>query len=350
MTSNIRVFQESSLPTDQYSRAIEYVCYERNFFYIYSNFYAFISFPLLYMDRFIGWRYDSGVEPLLPVSNGFADLIDAHVRDSSTTRPDLFEGSLRSLFMHGHKVSVNMWVTHSDGTPYVTSVLLEGMDEDNIVYFTKVNETLNRTCSPLSFAELIEKVAPDEDGSIGLTIIKDSAVVRELARKAPLDAFRAVFHGLYALDVDAEGITRHGCRVRLDLSGFDELITHLEKSESDVIVDGAVPKQQQFRLNKHIHNRFVPIQYYLGYVLETPQLSTLLPDRLNERVRSVMSEMDRALEGILKFASLLVQRPASSSFRLYVEAIRNLRDVQPAYQSTNLDVLRALSARPVQEA
>ncbi|MEU6440286.1 hypothetical protein [Streptomyces sp. NPDC047046] len=349
MSTNIRSFTESSLPEDQYTKAIEYVCYERNFFYIYSTFYDFQSFPLVHLDRFIGWRHDAGVEPLLPVSNGFADLLDAQVRDSSSTAPEHLWDSLYGLFDQGHKVSVNMWVTHTDGTPYVTSVLLEGMDDDKTVYFTKVNETLNRTCSPLTFAELTEKIAPDDDGTIGLTVIKDSEVVRSLAALPPLDAFRRLFHDLYGYDFADGRLVRAGQPVALDLTGFDELIAHLEQAESEVIVDGAVPKQQQFRLNKHIHNRFVPIQYYLGYVLATPELSALVSEELADRGRERMTEMEQALNTVLKFASLLVQRPQSAIYGMYVDAIKQLRAVQPAYQQVNLDVLRALARPATQE-
>ncbi|MEU0602888.1 hypothetical protein ABZ484_32390 [Streptomyces sp. NPDC006393] len=350
MTGNIRTFTESSLPDDQYTRAIEYVCYERNFFYIYSTFHAFESFPLVHLDRFIGWRHDLGVEPLLPVSNGFADLLDAHVRDSSSTTPENLWDSLHDLFGQGHKVSVNMWVTHTDGTPYVTSVLLEGMDEAKTVYFTKVNETLNRTCSPLSFADFTEKIAPDDDGTIGLTVIKDSDVIRDLAGRAPLDAFRHLFHDLYGYGFQDGRLVKDGRPVALDLSGFDELIAHLEQAEPEVIVDGAVPKQQQFRLNKHIHNRFVPIQYYLRYVLDTPELAALVSPDLAERVREQTAEMERALGTVLKFASLLVQRPQSAIYGMYVDAIRHLRAVQPAYQQVNLDVLHSLARTGTQEA
>lgn len=350
MTSNIREFEASSLPPDLYERAIEYVCYERNFYYIYTGSYGLETFPLVHLDRFLGWRHALGAEPLYPLHNGLADLLDTYVRDSGSTPVPDFRTALHDLFSQGHKVSVNMWVTHTDGTPYVTSVLLEGMDESGTVYFTKVNETLNRTCSPLTFAQLMEKVAPDEDGTIGLTVIKHSDVIQRLAGLAPAAAFDYLFHDLYGYRFVDGQLTRHGTPVAADQNGFDELLAHLDSHEDDVLVDGAVPKQQQFRLNKHVRNRFAPIQFYLDYVLTTPDLAASLSDELVARTRAEMSGVDRALNDVQKFASLLVQRPESRIYRMYVDSVRALRSLLPAYQQVNMDVLAALAGGGSEQA
>jgi hypothetical protein len=342
--SNIRTFEESSLPPEQYNRAINYVCYERNFFYIFSNFYQLEQFPLFHLDRFLGWTYGEGNEPLLPAYNGFGDLLDTHIRQESETNMENLWQSLHDIFSAGHRVSMNMWVKHTDGTPYVTSVLFEGMDENKTVYFTKVNETLNHTCSPMSFDELQEKLSVDDDGTIGLVIIRDADVINKLAAMNVLDAYRYLFADVYGFSFENGELRKHGEPTPYVMSGFDRLLDFLDVSMNEVITENGVPKNHQFRLNKHIHNRFQPIQYYFEYVTQHPELAPLLSDELKEQVQAAMTKMDATMKNVLKFASFLVQKPEPQIYQLYVKAIRGLYDLQPEYQQANLNILQAIMA------
>jgi hypothetical protein len=342
-SSNIRSFTTGTMPPDMYTRAIEYVCHERNFYYIYTTSYGLRHFPLLHLDRFASWTYSTGVEPLLARYNGLMAFLDEHVRDCVTTSMDDLHGTLHKIFGQGHKLTVNMWVTHSDGTPYVTSVLLEGMDDQGTVYFTKVNETMNLTCQPMPFDTLVEKVAP-EDGVLELFVIRHSPAIDELAAMDGAAAFRHIFADLYGYRWDGGRLFRGDEELTYSLDAFDTLAADLRTSSAEILTSDGVPKHHQFRLNKHIRNRFAPVQFFLEHVRTDPALTPLLPSALAAEVDTVRAEMDGALKDVLKFASLLVQKPVPTMLERHVRAILDLRDLLPRYQAANLGVLRAVTA------
>jgi hypothetical protein len=270
-------------------------------------------------------------------------FLDAHVRECVTTGMDEVQETLRKLFEQGHKLTVNMWVTHTDGTPYVTSVLLEGMDEQGTVYFTKVNETLNLTCQPMPMPEFREKVAP-EDGVLELFLIRHSPLVTELAAMDGVTAFRHIFTDLYGYRWHGDRLHLGDDEVTYDTDAFDALVENLRSSESEILTADGVPKHHQFRLNKHIRNRFMPIQFYLRHIVADPGLAALLRPALRTEIDAALADMDVAMQDVLKFASLLVQRPQPAMLQRHAQALLRLRDLQERYRAVNLDVLRSITA------
>ena len=339
---NIRSFEAGAMPAETFARAVEYVCHERNLYHVFTQSYRLRHFPLLHLDRFASWEFSAGVEPLLARYNQLEPFLDRHVRQRIVTDLDHIFDVLAELFAQGHKTTVNMWVTYPDGSSFVTSALLEGMDERGVVYYTKINETTNVTCRPVTRDKFLSLLDP-EDGQVELFVLRHSATVAEIAAMTGADALRRIFSDLYGYRWQDGDLYLGARKVRLDLDAFDTLAADLRGSAERILTPDGVPKQQQFRLHKHIRNRFMPIQFSLAHVRADETLAAALTPELAARIDAAVITMDKALGDVLKFASLLVQKPVPAMLDAHIAAILRLRDVLPAYQMVNLDVLRCLT-------
>lgn len=339
---NIRIFSESKLSEEKYNLAMQYICHERNFIYTFSEYYNLKTFPLFYMDRYIGWSYSVGGEPIIPKANGFSDFLDAYVREYSfITKTNLYQ-ELQQLFLAGYRVTADVWLEHTDGTPYTTSILLEGMDENQMIYYTKINVTINKTCVPMTFEELENNISLNDEGKIKLTIIKHSDEIVNLTEMNPLQAFKYIFKDLYKYSFIDNQLYKNQQMIPYDLSGFDQLIEYLKNSIDEIITDSGVPKHHEIRLSRHIENKLSPIQTCLKYILETKELNKQLPAELIQKTEQAMVMLSQKLKSLLKFASLLIQRPEASFYHMYVKAVQELRSFLPEYQNVHNNVLITL--------
>jgi len=329
------------MPADIFARAVEYVCHERNVYHVFTQDYGLRHFPSLHLDRFASWEHSGGVEPLIASYNGLDSFLDREVRQRIVTDLQHVFEVLGELFADGHKATVNMWFTYPDGSSFVTNALLEGMD-GGVVYYTKINETTNVTCRPAPQDEFLSLLDP-EDGKVELFVLRHSVVVARLATMDGVAAFRQIFTDLYGYHWHHGDLYLGADRLSLGLGAFDALAADLRRSSELILTPGGVPKQQQFRLHKHIRNRFMPVQFHLDHVRTEETLSATLGPALSARIDTAITTMDTALGDLLKFASLLVQRPEPAMLEAHIAAILRLRDVLPAYQAVSLDVLRSIT-------
>ncbi|MEU8423486.1 hypothetical protein AB0C15_21685 [Micromonospora sp. NPDC048835] len=300
-------------------------------------------FPLFYLDRALGWTYSGGAEPLAAVNNGLQDFLRSHVTTELFLTPPEIRETLREAFRRGEVAAVEAWVSHTDGSRYVTSILIEGMDDGDVAYFAKFNGFLNHTGHPMPFDRLLSDLFVYPDGTALITLHRDAPAVDALAAMSSLDAFRHVFGDLYGYSWAHGPLTRHGKTVASSNSGLDEFLCELDRGLHQISTDAGVPKQQQFRLGRNVFNRFEPIQQYLRFVQTDSILSNELGKPLIREVSEQLRLMDAALQNVLKFVSLLTVKPIPTVFELYVEQIRTLRDLQPAYRQANLAVMKSLT-------
>lgn len=340
--SNIRKFEEAKLSEEKYNLLMQYICHERNFLYSFLEYHNLSSFPLFYLDRYKGWKYSDGAEPILPSSNGFSDFLDKHVREYRFISKDNLLVELQKLFSEGHRAAVDIWLEHTDGTPYTTAILLEGMQEHGVIYYTKINVTINRTYVEMDFNHLKESLSLNENDLTKLTIIKKSEELDLLASMSPLSAFQYIFTNLYNYKLEGEQLFKNGEMVNYDLSGFDELIQYLESSMDEIVTEYGVPKHHEIRLSRHIENKLTPIQCGLQYIVDTSDLREKLSKELITEVETQISELNQKLKSLLKFASLLIQRPQSSFYEMYLNSVKSLRDYLPLYQNVHNNVVVAL--------
>lgn len=338
---NVKIFKESQLDKEEYQHALGYLCIERNYYYIFTKHYDLKTFPLFYLDRFTGWGFSDGPQPLLNIHDGLAGLLDSDVRREEIFPLNNLKEVLAKLFSEGKKVLVNFWTKNKMGTPFVTSLMLEGM-ENNTVYFTKINEDNNAICHPIDFEELVNNIDIEVPGEIELTIIKKSSLIEKLSKLDPVEAFQFIFKELYKYQLEGERLYKNGKEIKIKSNGIDELVDSFSKSYSRLVENGTISKPNQFKLNKHIHNRFQPIQYYLKFILNNSDFSNKISTNLKEEIDTAYNNMDFSMNNLLKFASLFVIKPNEKSFELYLNALKQLGKVLPHYQETQLQILKEL--------
>lgn len=342
----VRTGRMFELPEDELARAQYYICYERHFYYKYWRLRRESLFPLCYMDRCYSWRFEpDGTEPVISVYNGFMELVDAELRQHEDVEPHELKDAMARVLADGHLVSLDMTVVHTDGTPYDTAFLIEDMDDDGTVYFTKTNSTQNSVRRPLSFAGLQEVVAPEPDGRIRVTRIHDSAMFDAILRSPSIDAYQTIFGPVYGYHWQGDRLARHGTEVRVGVDGLDQLIESWAQRADELEQATRISKQDQFRLNKHIQNRFQPTQHYLQCVLSDSTLTSRIGPSLRSRAAADVESLDAVLRNTLKFGSLLVQRPGRASLGLYLKNLRALRALLVDYQAMHLQIQYALTAR-----
>ncbi|MEU8658432.1 hypothetical protein [Actinoplanes philippinensis] len=342
---------ESALSPADYEKACTYVCYERHYFYLFAVRAGFDAFPLFYLDRFLGWRFDTGPEPLVPVQNGFRRFLDKHAQTSVTAGTENLYEELRDHVRSGASVAVDAWwAPHEDKIPGVTSILFEAVNEAGALCFTKVNETRNRLRTPMTERELLNRISLDDDGTTTLTVISDPSWLREAGAASPHQTFVRLFRGEYGYRRTGDGVVFQGEDLAIDTSGIQHWVSYLDGAESQFIGGGAVPKHEQFLLNKSVRNAFSPVQHYLAYVSGASGLADKMPASLIRELDSGRELMRVALHDIHKFSSLLVQRPVSRFYRMYVDAACRLEETARLYQRMQLDLIDFLLQSAPREA
>ncbi|HEF1897117.1 TPA: hypothetical protein R9Z04_002228 [Bacillus cereus] len=296
------------------------------------------------MDRYKGWKYSESGEPILPSTDGFSDFLDEHVREYKFLTKDKLLNELKILFSKGHRAAVDIWLEHTDGTPYTTAILLEGIDDADTVYYTKINVTINRTYVEMDFNYLKDCLSLDVNEEARLTIIKHSDKLDLLEAMNPLEAFHYIFSNLYGYKFEGEDLYRNEKKIQYDLSGFDKLIAYLESSMDEIVTESGIPKHHEIRLSRHIENKLTPIQSCLHYILNTEELRIKLSKELIKEIENNIDQLNQRLKSVLKFASLLIQRPQASFYQMYLKSVKDLREYLPIYQQAHNNVIFSLAS------
>lgn len=152
--------------------------------------------------------------------------------------------------------------------------------------------------------------------------------------------YRYVFYNLYKYDIGKNGITKNGNEVSFDISGFDKFVDDLRKNPHKIITESGVPKHQQFRLNVHINNKIRPIQNLIKIMINDKKASELIGKYNIDQIKICSTLVDNKLNNILKFASLLVQKPDVNNYKLYINSILELKTVLSDYQRVNAEIVK----------
>lgn len=340
---NIRKFDEFELTLDEQKEAIGYVCYERVIYYLFKYVYHLDYFCLFYLDRFWGWKYGESQEPIIPSYNGFEQFLDreiyVHVK---VPKGDIIE-YIRLRFESSAKLFIPVWVKHySDGTPYITPIILEGMDENGFIYYSKHTAVDRSCCKKLSKEDFLSMLAPDDNNFIDLSIIKESEELRRMKNMNYVQRYHHIFYDIYKYDFNNNMIIKDDKALEIDLSGFDNFIDDIKDNPTKILTSDGIPKHQQFRLYIHINNKIRPIQNIIKSILENKEIKVYLPNGLREELQVQYDTMDKAISEVLKFASLVFQKQNTKCLDLYVKCIMEIRQNMISYHNANLELTRWL--------
>ncbi|ANP50324.1 hypothetical protein J2Z21_000926 [Streptomyces griseochromogenes] len=332
-------------PSDeQLDLAQYYICQERHLFHRYCILDESPAFPLFFMDRCYDWQFEStGDVPIISRYNGFMELVCRESWVETTFAKDELAAEIGRAIASGAHVALPVSFVHSDGTPYVTEWLVEVIDEDTIYYTKSTSDIKSRAFRrPVPFSELLERVVCTDDGRVSATEIHPSSTVDRILGMGSLEAFRAVFRE-FGLRWEEGRLYRYVNPVVVGVEAIDQAIDAWEQRAESIVTAGTVSFNDTSRLNKHVQNRFQPVQHFLQFLLSDAEIGPALGDDLVTRIRGQWHQMDTALADVLKFGSLVVQQPVTRSFDLYLKYLRRLRDTVCEYQRLIVDIQRALT-------
>ena len=331
--SYIKKFDVEEISKEEQEQAAGYVCYERVIYYLFSQIYGLKDFSVLYLDRFWGWNYYDGNEPLTPRYNGLSEFLDRYVyNNEECLKEDLWD-NLYKEFESGKKVILKLKLPHySDGSIYTTSSVLEGMDEEGNVYYTKhtvVDRSCNNKVSKEKFFEMIDIV----DGKVSYVSLNDCEKLSKLANMSFVDAYHYVFKDLYGYRMEGGKIyDSDNNELSFSTEGIEKLAEDVKNNPSRILTEDGIPKKQQFRLYVHINNKIRPLQYLLGLALEDEQVVKSIPDEFQQKLAQNKEKLDRKISDVQKFASLLFNRQDLNSINKYADALYSLKEELVEYQ------------------
>lgn len=334
-----------SLSSDFISAAAGFVCYERLPYYLVAHRHGVGHYPLLYLDRGIGFEYGTADEPLIAAPNGLAVLLSEKLTTRMlATRSDL-DQVLLPILEAGTPVACDMWFTHTDGSAYATAALLEEVTPSGAVSYTKISDSVVDVRTELPWTRFVDRLDFEDGVTTPLLEYHTLAPLLELNRRSVVDGFVYVFSELFGYRLEgSEVVMPHG-RSGPASAAFDRLIDDYEKCRSDVVSGEKLTKFQQVRLSKHIHNRYAPTQMLLTLLLDDSEAVTTMGVDVAEETRSVRRSMDDALRDLQKWANFLAARPSDRTLDRYLVSLRATQCVADHYSR----LLVSLSQRIVSE-
>lgn len=144
----------------------------------------------------------------------------------------------------------------SDGTPYVTSVLLEGMDKGGNIYFSKHSEAEKKCCVKLSGEEFINKLNPSEN-KVNIMVIKYYKEIEKLNSMNLIDAYNYIFKEIFNYSKIGNKIFKNNQELKFSFGSLNEYAKWLKIEEESFIGSGVITKHNQFKLNVHINNKIM---------------------------------------------------------------------------------------------
>lgn len=286
MNSMLHHFKPVELSAEEMEESLIYVCYDRVIYHFLKRNLGIQSFSWLFSDRYHGFIYSEANEPIQPIHNGLAVIVEA-LGESITILPQQLSEALRPRLAQGWKASAMVSFTRPDGSSYYTSTLIEGMNNDT-VYVTKTNETSPIACLPLPIKELAERMARNQDNTVSLQYLNTSPELLEGLQGEGIAQYRSIHQLLYAEDESTV----------LTVEGLNGLLADIEKRKLELLTP-PLSKRDQLRMHKHVANKIEPLLWAWSSILSDPECSAVLGSKHSESIISSINSLSQRLKALL---------------------------------------------------
>lgn len=319
MKSMLRYFEPVELSAEEMEESLIYVCYDRVIYHFFKRNLGIRNFSWLFSDRYWGFNYSEANEPIQPVHNGLASIVEAMGERISVSPASLAE-ALRPRLADGSKASAMVCFERPDGGSYYTTTLIEGMDDD-IVYFTKTNETSSRACLPLPLEQLVERMARNEDNTVSLQFLQASPALLNSLQGEGIALYHRIHQLLYSSNEQPA----------LTADGLEGLLADIDKRRKELLTP-PLSKRDQLRMHKHVANKIEPLLGAWSSIVSDPECAARLGEQRIHALLTVINSVSVRLKAVLKWTSLICSRPRPSFLDSYIqefsELIREFRELQ----------------------
>lgn len=309
MESMLCHFKPVELTQEEIDESLLYVCYDRVIYHFLKRYHGINTFCWLFADRFWGFTYSEGNEPICPIQNGLAHIVES-IQELVAVPPSELRAILSYKFASGYKASAMVRFERPDGTSYYTSTLLEGMF-DHTVYYTKTNETSIISRLPLSYEDFLDRLSKDTEGQVNIQFLK---ITDDL-----LDRLQGGGTALYRRIMNIYDRVHFEERV-LSTSGMEELLNDLVLRKQEILKT-PMSKREQLRMHKHVANKIEPMLLGWSSILKDPECGEVLGQQFGQEFQKVMDRISVRLQAMLKWTGLVCSRPQLSFMNSYIHEL-----------------------------
>lgn len=304
-----------------------YPCYERTLYHIFKRNMKLKKFNWLMADRFFEFDYTEENEPILATHNGLKEIQDK-LEETLVIKPSELETTLAEFLNQSYYAHSMLETIRPDSSKYFTSNLIESIDQST-VFITKTNETMKETKVPISVPELLEKFPVSDSGEITLSFIKVPTEFVQTIEESN-QPFSHIMNEQYGYTVEKNTIFISGEKVICDDQSLWTLYDYF-LSEKEAILSGEMSKKTQLRMYKHLANKIEPITTAWQEIAEYYEP--------NAEILNTINKINQDLETLLKWFSLLYNRPRTHFFEKYLlqyqQLVSDYKEFQnQAYQLT----------------
>lgn len=311
MKSMLRRFEPVELSAEEMEESLIYVCYDRVIYHFFKRNLGIRNFSWLFSDRYWGFHYSEANEPVQPVHNGLASIVDA-LGEHVSVSPSKLGEAIRPRLADGWKASAMVRFERPDGSSHYTSTLIEGMDND-IVFYTKTNETSSRACLPLPLEEFAERLARNEDTTVSLQFLQASPALLNSLQGEGVALYQRIHQLLY----------NHGEPRTLTTDGLDDLLADIDKRRQELLTP-PLSKRDQLRMHKHVANKIEPLLWAWSSIASDPECAARLGDHRSHALFAAINSIAIRLKAVLKWTSLICSRPRPGFLDSYVQEFSEL--------------------------
>lgn len=305
------------------SESLPFVCYDRSMFHYFQRINKFNFFKVLFIDRYLGFQYSDGNEPLLPYNyNGFDKLKANYGVDIESTVEEL-SGILTERFSNGYMAYAMLKTVHKDGSFYNTNTLIEDIKGD-IVYITKTNETMRKVYTPITINELLDRFPLTEEGKVSLSFIKADQFFEKHQNLKIENVLKNILIGEYQYEIKHGNLYRDKKVMVPNCNAFQKLIGYFENEEPQILENG-INKKNQLRMYKHIANKINPILNCWEMIIEFDD-----DDIIRESITNVRND----LKSLFKWFSLLNSKLNKAFYKNYMVSLIKLSEDYSVFQNS----------------
>lgn len=234
-----------------------YVCYEKTLYHFLKRTHNIEIFTVLYMDRYKGFTYHDGPEPILPYKDGIS-RIRSKIEKVYKIKLSKLKDFLKLTFIGDVKGQTALLTTFPDGNIAYTSVFIEKVEEE-IIYISRSNAVMNDLYLPLSLEEFINLVGKEENIVTISTFEKNLDSVFNINYseyfKNPINY---VMGNLLGYSCKSNKLWLNNEEIFPNTVGLEKFTESFVENK-ERFVKGGIPKVWQLRMNKNISNKLVPV-------------------------------------------------------------------------------------------
>lgn len=307
------------LNSKDYTRYLNYACYERYILYIIEKNMHYEKGPVLFSDRIFNWEFDYDLGPLINKFDFFNDIYKKKFILSKTSSRENVKKDVITCFENMNKVMIRQRLIGTiDGLPYASNVLVEHIDS-KYVYITKFTGDSNFVKKPIEIKEFFETLFYDEEGityeEILVSKMNDDVLVNDLNNLINIVIPSEVLSG-------KEKPTTRGIK--------DLALYYTDDNNYKNLIKDNILAYKRIRMSRMINCVIFPSIESIELLIEN--------NIFNEEVSlSIVNEVDKVkqvLSDLQKYSSLFFIKKERKFIDKYVEkiyllenAIRNIQEL-----------------------